>query len=180
MRKLLTLGLAVIALAGIHEGLHALAASAYGEYQAFHVRPFGLEVLFNTPVADRQGVQWAVISGAPNIATVLLGYLLVAMRRGIAASGRRMLRDLAYWFTLLLILTDPLNLSVGPFLYGGDAKGIAVGLGVHIGVVQAVGFVLFMVNRELAAQALLPAFGVRATHPLVRPLVHLRGRSPSS
>jgi len=108
--------------------LHALAASAYGEYQAFRVRPFDLEVVMGTPVADRQGVQWAVISGAPNIATVILGYLLVAMRRGVAASGRRMLRDPAYWFSLLLILLDPLNLSVGPFLHGGDAKGIAVGL----------------------------------------------------
>lgn len=134
----------------------------------------------STPVADRQGVQWAFISGAPNIVTAMLGYLLVAMRRGFAASVRRMLRDPAYWFTLLLILLDPLNLSVGPFLHGGDAKGIAVGLGVHVGVVQALGLVLFMVYRELAAQAVLPAFGVSATHPLVRLLVHLRCRSRSA
>jgi hypothetical protein len=160
--------------------LHALAASAYGEYQAFHVRPFGLEVLFNTPVADRQGVQWAVISGVPNVATVVLGYLLVALRRGLATSGRRIVRELAYWFALLLILLDPLNLSVGPFLYGGDAQGIAVGFGVRVGVVQALSLVLLMVNRELAAQVVLPAFGVAATHPLLRPLLRLRIRSRSA
>ena len=180
LRKLLTLALVVIAFAAIHEGLHALAASAYGEYQAFHVRPFGLEVLFNTPVADRQGVQWAVISGVPNVATVVLGYLLVALRRGLATSGRRIVRELAYWFALLLILLDPLNLSVGPFLYGGDAQGIAVGFDVRVGVVQALSLVLLMVNRELAAQVVLPAFGVAATHPLLRPLLRLRIRSRSA
>lgn len=57
MRKLLIFGLAVIVFAGLHEGLHAMAAAAYGEYRAFHVRPFGLEVVFKTPVAERQGIR---------------------------------------------------------------------------------------------------------------------------
>jgi hypothetical protein len=98
----------------------------------------------------------------------------------LATLGRRIVRELAYWFALLLILLDPLNLSVGPFLYGGDAQGIAVGFDVRVGVVQALSLVLLMVNRELAAQVVLPAFGVAATHPLLRPLLRLRIRSRSA
>jgi hypothetical protein len=80
MRKLITVILALAIYALIHEGLHALAAAWYGEYQAFHVRPFGLEVTFQTPVAERSGVHWAVISGLPNAVTILLGYALLAAR----------------------------------------------------------------------------------------------------
>jgi len=33
-----------------------------------------------------------------------------------------------YWLTVMFLLLDPLNLSVGPFLYGGDIGGIVAGL----------------------------------------------------
>jgi hypothetical protein len=177
MKKLLSITLAVALFALIHEGLHALVAAAFGEYDAFRVRPFGFEVIFRTPVAERQGLHWAAISGVPNAATIVLGFLLLASRRSLASSRNRLVRNTAYWLCLLLLIGDPLNLSVGPFLYGGDALGIAVGLQTDVRVVQALALALFVINRELIAQALLPSFGVTTTHPLLKPLIPLRGAS---
>ncbi len=174
MRRILSIALAVILFAAIHEGLHALVAAPLGEYQAFRIRPIGFEVLFRTPVAERQGLKWAAISGVANAGTIALGLLLVALRRTLAGIANRLVRGTAYWLCLLLLLGDPLNLSVGPFIYGGDALGIAAGLQVPVWTIQALGLALFVVNRELAAQLLLPSFGVAPTNPLLRPLIGVR------
>lgn len=55
MKKWFAFLLAVIVFFTVHEGLHALTAMIYGEYEAFHIRPLGLEVTAKTPVADRSG-----------------------------------------------------------------------------------------------------------------------------
>lgn len=60
----------------------------------------------------------------------------------------------------------PLNLAIGPFAYGGDALGIAAGLQVPVLLVQAVALVVFLVDREVVAQRLLPAYSIETKHPL--------------
>lgn len=175
LRKLLILAAALAVFAVLHEALHALTAACYGEYRAFHVRPYGLEVVYRTPVEARRGAHWALISGLPNLATVACGYILLARSTALAAWRLRAGRALAYWATLVFLIGDPLNLSLGAWIYGGDARGIATGLGTSVAVIQAVAFAVVLLNRELIAQRLLPAYGVAATHPLVKPLVRLPG-----
>ncbi|HHX64751.1 MAG TPA: hypothetical protein GX702_07680 [Chloroflexi bacterium] len=175
MKRWLLFILAVALYAVIHEGAHALVALSYGEYEAFYVRPYGLEVIFRTPVEERGGVQWALISGVGNLATLAIGYLLLASSGRLARLGPTS-RVLAYYVTLLFLLLDAFNLSIGPFLYGGDANGIAVGLGVSRYLVQGVFLLVLLVNRELVAQRLLPAYGVQTTHPLFRPWIR-RGKA---
>ena len=170
MRKVLILLVAFVIVAAIHEGTHALTALAYGEYKAFHVKPYGLEVEYKTIVEERSGTKWAVISGTGNLLTCLLGYILLAPRKRFSSSPNQFLRGLAYWLTLLALLADPLNLSFGPFLYGGDANGIAVGLGVSLFAVQIGSFVVLLLNREFIVQKLFPAYGVQTRHFLFRPL----------
>jgi hypothetical protein len=162
---------ALLGLVLLHEGGHALAGAFWGETVGFRAHAWGLggfEVLFQTPVAERGGVRWAVISGLPNLLTVGLGYVLYVLRRRGRDSGRAVAAIL-YWGTLLLLLADPLNLSFGPFLYGGDAVGIAVGLGVPVLAVQAVALGVLLVNRELVVRGLLPLWGIETRHPLLRP-----------
>src|SRR5690606_20885418 len=60
----------------------------------------------------------------------------------------------------LRFLVDPLTLAIGPFAYGGDALGIAAGLQVPVLLVQAVALVVFLVDREVVAQRLLPAYSI--------------------
>ena len=152
----------------IHEGLHMVTSIVYGEFERFVIHPYGFEVIFKTPVALREGFKWFVISGMSNIVTPILGLLLLGsihrfIKKPILISA------IVYWLTIFFLISDPLNLSVGPFLYGGDAYGIVEGLNVPIYVVQVIGFIVFLINRELIAIKLLPAYNITTRHPVFVP-----------
>ena len=131
----------------------------------------GLEVTFKTPVAERAGWQWALISGASNLATILLGYLLLGFGKRIHQLDNSTLKVTLYYLTFLGLFLDPLNLSLGPLLYGGDANGIAFGLGIPRWIIQGVFALVFLLNHELVARVLVPAFGVETNHFLIRPWI---------
>jgi hypothetical protein len=178
MRKTIILILAFALMIFVHEGMHILVGLAISEFDAFHILPYGFEVTVKTPTELRSGIQWAYFSGSANLATILMGYLMLAAAvclGPIRQAGKNLfLADLVYWLALFGLIADPLNLSIGPFFYGGDVNGIAVGLEVNRLAIQAVFLVVFLVNRELVAQKLLPAYGIQTSHPLFKPW--LKGR----
>lgn len=177
MKRWLAFLLAVLVLLTVHEGTHALMAMLSGEYEAFHIRPMGFEVTFRTVVDERSGIQWAFISGASNLVTLLMGYLLLMLGERLARLHSVFLRASIFYLTMLSLLSDPFNLSVGPFIYGGDANGIAVGLGINRYVIQAIFLVVLLVNRELVAQKLFPMYDVQVKHILFRPLIRWTNRT---
>lgn len=178
MRKMTALFLALLIFLVIHEGAHILTAIALHEYESFHLKILGLEVTFKTPVEMRTGSKWAVISGTGNIITIALGYCFYAVRHRFATSRSLFVASLGYWLNILFLIADPLNLSIGSLFYSGDATGIAVGLNVSRWLIQGLFFVIFLVNREIVAQRLLPSFGVSTPHPLFRPWLPIHiGRS---
>jgi hypothetical protein len=101
--------------------------------------------------------------------TLTVGYLLLLVGHRFAHSRTAFLKMGIYYLTMLSLLVDPFNLSIGPFIYGGDANGIAVGLDINRYVIQVLFLLVLLVNRELVAQKLLPTYGVRTRHPLFRP-----------
>ncbi len=177
MKKWLAFLLAVLILFTVHEGMHAWMAALYGEYEAFYVRPIGFEVTYRTAVDERSGIQWAFISGTSTVATLLLGYLLLAFGERLSRLRNVFLKAGVFYLTIVSLLFDPFNLSIGPFIYGGDANGIALGLGINRYVIQAIFLVLLLVNRELVAQKLLPMYDVQVKHILFRPLIHWTNRT---
>lgn len=169
MKKYIAFLLAVVLFFTLHEGLHALTALTFGEFEAFHIRPLGMEVTFNTPVPERFGSHWALISGASNIATIGMGYALLALTPRLALQKSTFLKATAYYLAFLGLLLDPLNLSVGPLLYGGDANGIAIGLGISRWIIQIVFALIFLFNHELVGRVLVPGYGMETRHILLRP-----------
>lgn len=161
--------IAILILALLHEGLHALMALIFAEYEAFLVKLIGFEVVYKTPLAQRQGLHWALISGAGNLGTLISGYLLLLWAPALARSQSQALKAAAYYLTFLGLLVDPLNLSVGPLIYGGDANGIAHGLGVPVWAVQITALLVLAINRELIASRLLPVYAVRTDVFWLRP-----------
>jgi hypothetical protein len=174
MSRWLYFVLAFLITSWVHEGTHVLIASVYDEYQTIRLRPLGLEVVYKSPVPERTGIQWAAISGSANAATLLCGYLLLAFRARLARWSNRFLSALAFWVTVFFLVADALNLSLGPLIYGGDADGIAIGLGINRSAVQVVFLLVLLLNRELIAGKLLPAYGVVTTHPLFRTCIKRR------
>lgn len=177
MKRLASFLLAFLVLFAVHEGMHALIAMLYGEYDAFHIRPIGFEVTFRTAPDERSGIQWAFISGASNIVTLLMGYLLLMLAKRLARLRSVFLRASLFYLTVLALLSDPFNLSVGPFIYGGDVNGIAVGLDINRYVIQAIFLVVLLVNRELISQKLFPIYAVQVEHILFRPLLRRSNRT---
>jgi len=169
MKKYLTLIPTLIIFAIIHEGLHALIAYIYGEYAGFHVKPFGFEVIFITPVEERSGLMWGFISGTSNIATILMGYLMATFLNRFQKLPNYYVRSFSYYLMIFLLLLDPLNISIGPLIYGGDAEGIAVGFGINRWLVQGIFFIIFILNRELIAQKIIPAYRIKTRHPFFIP-----------
>ena len=171
MKKWLAFMLAVLIFAAVHEGAHAMGAAISGELKAFQVRPFGLEVIFRTPTDERAGIQWALISGTSNVLTLLLGYSLLLLGQRGSRIKSTFFKASIFYLTLISLLFDAFNLSIGPFIYGGDVNGIAVGLGVNRYLIQAFFFLVLLANRELVAQKLLPAYHVQSKHPLFKPWI---------
>lgn len=172
MRKWLAFLLAVAIFVAVHEGMHAVTAMFYGEYAALHIHYGGFpEIQYKTPVNERAGIHWGFISGASNLATLLMGYLLLLMGARIARLRDWFFKNLFLYLTIILLLADPLNLSVGPFIYGGDAFGIAVGFGISRYAIQVISLVVLLVNRELIVQRLFPSYNVQVKHFLFRPLI---------
>jgi len=117
------------------------------------------------------------ISGVSNVITVLLGYLLLFFVKPIANMKNSFMSAVCYWLIVMFLLLDPLNLSVGPFLCAGDIGGIVAGFGVNQYLVQIVSFATFLINRELVAQVLLPAYGIKTDHPYFKPWIKFGGVS---
>jgi hypothetical protein len=173
VKKWLAFLLTVLIWNALHEGTHVLVAKAYGEYEAFHVRPIGLEVEFSTPVAERGGIKWAFISGTSSLMTLLMGYSLLGLGRRFARARSTFLQACVYYLTFISLLLDPLNLSIGPFIYRGDAIGIGVGLGISRYMVQGVYLLLLLANHELVARKLVPMYNVETEHILFKPWIPL-------
>ncbi len=166
--KLVTAFIAFMILMTIHEGLHVITSMVYNEFGRFVVHPYGFEVVFKTPVELREGFKWFIISGTSNIVTPILGWvMLLSIDRFI--DRHILISATAYWLTLFLLISDPLNLCIGPFLYGGDAYGVAEGLNVPLFLVQLSGLLVFIVTRELIARRLIPAYSIETKHPLFVP-----------
>ena len=115
MKKWLAFMLAVLTYIALHEGAHALAAAIFGELETFRMRPFalGFEVIFRTPTDERTGIQWAFISGTSNVLTLLLGYSLLILSQKRNRLQSSFLKASVFYLTLLLLLIDAFNLSIG-------------------------------------------------------------------
>lgn len=172
MKKWLAFLLAVFTFINLHERLHALVAAILGELKSFQVKPFGFEVVFRTPTDERTGIQWAIISGTSNMLTLLLGYSLLTFGEKCYCLKSSFLKATVFYITLLFLLIDAFNLSVGAFFFGGDVNGIAVGLGVNRFLIQVFFFLVMMANRELIAYKLFSAYHLQPMHPLLKPWVH--------
>ncbi len=160
--------LAVILYQILHEGSHLLTSLFFDEFEGLRFATIGPEVVYKTPVPERSGFHWTLISGMSSIITIILGYILLINSEKTASLRNVNLKALLFYTTLVLLITDPLNLSVGPFLYGGDAPGVAKGMNVPVYLVQGLFFVIFLINRELVASILLSTYKIETKHFLFR------------
>jgi len=152
----------------VHEFFHAFMSALFHEFAEIRFHWYGPEVIFLTPVEERSpGIQWFFISGISNVVTMAIGYLLYSFRRKIIALESLLLKNILFYVAVVFLLFDAVNLSLGPFLYGSDACGIATGLNVKPWIIQALFGIILLINRELIV-ILLDCYGIVSRHILFR------------
>ena len=119
----LTLGIVIYFI--VHEGAHALVAMHYGVLKKVNVMLMGIQV--DVYHEQMTGVQMGLFCLAGAVATLVVAWLLVLLRERICAVKSKYARALAWYVTLILLVLDPLYLSVlYGFVGGGDMNGIAL------------------------------------------------------
>ena len=153
----------------IHEGSHAFIALLFNEYDTIKIHWYGPEVLFVTPVSERtSGIKWFFISGFSNLITLLFGYVLFTFKVRIKNLKFSSLRSILYYVTIVFLLFDAVNLSVGPFFYEGDINGISTGLKIKPWIIQILFGTILIFNRELIVK-FMRQFGIQANNILFKP-----------
>jgi len=169
MKNWLYFVIAIMLYMLIHEGHHAYIALLFNEYDAIKIHWYGPEVLFVTPVAERTSeIKWFFISGISNLITLLIGYLLFIMKEKIINIKLSSLRSILYYVTIVFLLFDAVNLSIGPFFYGGDINGISTGLKIKPWIIQILFGTILLINRELIVK-FMKHFGIKSNNILFKP-----------
>ena len=168
MKKWLYFGAALILYILIHEYFHVILSSVFIEFDKLIWHWYGPEVKFVTPEGLRTAsVKWFLISGTSNFITLAIGYFLFLTRHYILELKNIHWKNLLYYSTIVFLLFDAVNLSVGPILYGGDALGIAAGLNIKIWIVQVIFGIILLINRELIV-SFMKVFSVKSKNILFR------------
>lgn len=136
----------------VHEGAHFLYAVGIGAFKQVNFIGLGVQVdIFREQITNTQLGIFCLVG--PTVA-ILVGYALTLTARFIVRSRSLLLRAAAYYTSLVLLMVDPLYLSVlYSFVGGGDMNGIALlfpELAVRIvfGVIGTVN--LFLIFKYLA------------------------------
>ena len=146
---------AVIIYYIIHEGAHLLSALYLGVFKQINFMGLGIQVdVYNTQMTD---VQMGVFCLSGAAATLLAGWLLVLLCKHICAGQSKAFRAVMWYTSLIMLLLDPLYLSVlCGFFGGGDMNGIAL---LFPEAAARIGFaILGAVNGTVVWRYLLPKY----------------------
>ncbi len=146
---------AIVAYYIIHEGAHLVYALALGVFKKIKFMGIGMQIdVYDTNMTDMQmGV--FCLSGA--VATFVFGYALVLLCGQICKVQNKPFRAIMYYITIIMLLLDPLYLSIlCGFFGGGDMNGISL---LVPELAARIGFgVLLIVNGFVFWKAVLPKY----------------------
>ena len=123
-RKYIGIIAAILAYYVVHEGAHLVFALLYGSFKQIVFLGFGVQI--DVYVDQMTDAQLGLFCLAGAAATLITGYVLTACSGVICRSGSKLYRAIMYYVTIVMLLLDPLYLSVLCGLFGGgDMNGIA-------------------------------------------------------
>lgn len=170
IRQYSGLASAILAYYIVHEGAHFLYALYKGVFKSIHFMGLGIQIdIFRERINDTE-LGWFCLFGP--LATLFAGWLMVLYRKRICEIPSSIIRTCAWYINIILLLLDPIYLSL---LYrwvgGGDMNGIKNLMSESIAAGFAVAIVL--VNAYCIWKYLYPAYtesfareaGKDKTHP---------------
>ena len=122
VRKWTGVFVAIICYFIIHEGAHWAYAMYIGVFKQINFG-FGIQVdIYRELTSD---MQLGIFCLVANIATIVMAYVLLALTNKFVRFQSDYMRAIAFYLTIVFLMTDPLYLSiVFQFVGGGDMNGI--------------------------------------------------------
>ena len=116
---------AVLAYYLIHEGAHLIYALSIGVFRQINFMGLGVQV--DVYAQQMSNLQMGIFCLVGAVATTLVAYVLTLAAPQICKSSSKVFKACMYYITLIMLLLDPLYLSVlCGFFGGGDMNGIAL------------------------------------------------------
>ncbi len=146
---------AVAAYYLVHEGAHLIYALSIGVFKQINFLGLGIQIdVNNTAMTDLQMGIFCLVGA---VATFVAGYALVLLCGKICKAQNKLFRAVVYYITIIMLLLDPLYLSVlCGFFGGGDMNGISL---LVPELAARIGFgVLLLVNGFVFWKAVLPKY----------------------
>lgn len=157
LRKCAGLLAAILLYYVVHEGAHLLLALTFGVFREIRFIGLGVQVAITDP-GLLNDFQFAVFNVAGAAASLTTAYILTAFAGRICRGGSRLLRAACYYATVLLLLNDPVYLSVlCGFFGGGDMNGIVM-FGIPEGAARLLFGMIGLVNLYLIATYVYPVY----------------------
>lgn len=155
LRKWTALLVAVICYFVIHEGAHWIYAICTGAFKQINFVGFGIQVdIYRELMSD---IQLAIFCLAGPVATIIIGYILLALAQKFLLLKSVYLRAITYYLTIAFLVIDPLYLSVlSLFVGGGDMNGIILIFPKLI--VRIVSGIIAAINIFIIAKNVVPKY----------------------
>jgi len=146
---------AVAAYYSVHEGAHLLCAVLLGTFKEIRFMGIGMQI---DVYAERMtNGQMALFCIAGATATLFAGIVLSALAGKICCAKSKLLRAVVYYITIVLLLLDPLYLSIlCGFFGGGDMNGII--LFCPEWIARSVFALLLIINGWIFWKRVLPVY----------------------
>ena len=139
----------------VHEGAHLVFALSTGVFKQINFIGLGIQVdIFAEQLSQTQLGLFCLLGV---VATTVLAYVLVALGKKIGDAKSKLFKACTYYVTLIMLLMDPLYLSVlCGFFGGGDMNGISL---LMPEIAARIGFgVLLLVNGVVFVKIVLPTY----------------------
>ncbi|MBQ5334221.1 MAG: hypothetical protein J6K92_13330 [Oscillospiraceae bacterium] len=154
-RQYLGIIAAIIIYYVIHEGAHFLTALIMGTFKQINFMGIGVQI---DVFADRMtDFQMGIFCLAGALASLLTAYILLILRKKICAAKSPVFRCVMYYVTIIMLLLDPVYLSIlCGFFGGGDMNGIS--LLIPEAAARIIFGVLLIVNAFVFIKVILPDY----------------------
>lgn len=156
IRKWISLIVAVLIYYIIHEGSHLLVALSYGVLKKIKLSTLGVQIVIND--ANLSNFNLAIFCVVGFLSTFITSYILVLLINKIVKLKSKYLKTIFYYTTLILLLLDPLYLTIlYNFVGGGDMNGILL-FNISNTIIKLFFFIILILNLFVFIKVVLPKY----------------------
>lgn len=156
IRKWISLIIAVLIYYVIHEGSHLLVALSYGVFKKIKLSTLGVQIVIND--ANLSNFNLAIFCVVGFLSTFITSYILVLLINKIVKLKSKYLKTIFYYTTLILLLLDPLYLTIlYNFVGGGDMNGILL-FNISNTIIKLFFFIILILNLFVFIKVVLPKY----------------------